>query len=41
VLVYAPRTGVEVDVVFSLVEHSCRFARGAGHSLGTSTTVLV
>ena len=41
VLVYAPRTVVEVDVVFSLVEHSYRFAKGAVHSLPASTTVLV
>jgi hypothetical protein len=41
VLVYAPRTDVEVDVVFSLVEHSCGFARGAGQFQGASLTVLV
>jgi hypothetical protein len=29
VLVYAPRDLRELDVVFSLVEHSCRFAAGA------------
>jgi Family of unknown function (DUF5519) len=30
VLVYAPRDRDEMDVVFSLIEHSCRFACGAG-----------
>lgn len=41
VLVYAPRNTVELDVVFNLVEHSCRFAKGAGFPLGASSTVLV
>lgn len=41
VLVYAPRNAVELDVVFNLVEHSYRFARGAGFPLGAASTVLV
>jgi hypothetical protein len=41
VLVYAPRNAVELDVVVNLVGHSCRFARGAGFPLGSSSTVLV
>jgi len=30
VLVYGPRDSAELEIVVSLVEHSCRFARGEG-----------
>ena len=30
VMAFGPRNAAEVDVVFNLVEHSCRFARGPG-----------
>jgi phospholipase/carboxylesterase len=30
VLVYGPRDRAELEIVFSLIEHSCRFARGEG-----------
>jgi phospholipase/carboxylesterase len=41
VMAYGPRDAIEVDVVFNLVEHSCRFARGLGVPVGPLTHALV
>jgi Family of unknown function (DUF5519) len=41
VMAFGPRDAIEVDVVFNLVEHSCRFARGLGVPVGPLTHALV
>ena len=41
VMAFGPRDAIEVDVVFNLVEHSCRFARGSGLPVSPLTRSLV
>jgi phospholipase/carboxylesterase len=43
VMVYAPRDPAEIDVVFALIEHSCRYAKGelAGSRAITAQRILI
>jgi phospholipase/carboxylesterase len=39
VMVYGPRDSAELEVVFCLIEHSLRFARGARHPIASVASI--